>query len=171
MSFTSPQTWTTSQLVTASDLNTDIRDNWNAIVRTGSGGATSWTPSLQAVTINPATITTTGAKWLIGPLAFGWAHFAFSAPINTGSGIFFVDLSNTPSGVTASSANGQAVGSWHASDSSNSANDMSGTVYLRATNSVFFRLSTGNVVSDSTPFTWAAGDAFSFFVVYPVAAV
>lgn len=46
MAYSTPRTWTTSELVTAAMLNQDVRDNLNAAFPLGVGAWTAWTPAL-----------------------------------------------------------------------------------------------------------------------------
>ena len=55
MAYSSPRTWTTGELVTAAELNQEIRDNLNAAFPIGVGAWTAWTPQLdQGATTNIA---------------------------------------------------------------------------------------------------------------------
>lgn len=76
MAWATPKTWSTGELVTASDLNTFIRDNTNALFKpnfaevVGSGTDFSTTSTVNTdITGMSVNITTTGGNLLV--VAFG----------------------------------------------------------------------------------------------------
>jgi len=46
MAYSTPRTWVTGELVTAAELNQEIRDNINAVAPLGAGAWTSFVPTL-----------------------------------------------------------------------------------------------------------------------------
>ena len=166
MAWTSPQTWTTSQVVTAADMNTDVRDNLGALNPLDSVAATSWTPIVDGTT-SSWTGTTTGRYWRVGPLVYAAARCVFAQDGEV-VGTFFVTLPVAYSGVSVSTA----VGSWRGTDVSSSANNTGGQVMLSSdgtSDTIRFVYDGGSNVTDSLPFTWAASDQLTFFAVYPAA--
>lgn len=171
MSWSTPRTWSTSEVVTAAHLNQEVRDNLGAVFPDEVAGA-SWAPDLEAASSN-ATVTVTGRKYQVGALMFVWARFVLTDP---GSGIYFVTLPTAASGITASTSNGagQTIGSFTARDTSPPL-IVSGSVILASSTTAYFNgssipgLGPSSRLESTVPWTWAADDVLSFHAVYPVA--
>ncbi len=175
MAWVAYRTWVTGETVTAALLNQDIRDN-GALEHPDGVTPVDWTPTLEAVTSNPnaGEITETGEEFSLGGLHFCWATWTmtavFAAP-DAGSGVFFVTLPATASGVVSGSnvGQGQAIGSWSSRDNSSSSSSTAGTVHLRAATEAHFLEPTGNLVTEISPWGWNASDVLSFTAVFPTA--
>lgn len=171
MAFVTWQTWTTGQVVTAADLNQDIRDNLNALFPDEEAGV-SWSPTLEATTTDPTVSATAGVEYTIGAIQFFWARWVLSA---AGSGTYFVTLPSTASGVTASTtdAAGQRVGGFVIRDDSPGwASE--GAMYLHSTTVARFLFPAEGGVSHgllthNNMRAWASGDVLSIEGAYPIA--
>lgn len=171
MAWNSPRTWVTSEVVTATHMNENVRDNLDAVIPLDSVAGQSWSPTLTAATTNPdAPPTIEGGYWRVGPVVFAWYRFVFGAsgPGTDGSGAWIVNLPVTASTslVSAGATGGTAIGSWFLSDNGTSANSETGTVILAGTGSMRFRRNGGSVVAGGTPFSMDTSDVFSGQVVY-----
>jgi hypothetical protein len=169
MAWTTPRTWAAAATLTAAQLNTDIRDNFNALAPDAIT-KTSWTPTVAGSTSGASAAADQGAEYQIGPLQFAWAYWLDFNPSGQGGvaiGNLSVLLPAVSDGITAA-AGGQVIGSWRILDSSATANSLSGAVYLSAAGTCRFGLPSGNVLQDTT-ITLATGDTFSMYVCYPVA--
>src|SRR5918996_3875392 len=104
MVWTAPRTWVTGELVTATLLNTHLKDNLNAIVPVGPDGWSTWTPVITQLgtvghTVTRATYTKVGRLLVVSAdLAItgtgtgnnaitvsGWPFTAASAAMMMGS--------------------------------------------------------------------------------------
>jgi hypothetical protein len=170
MAWTAPATWGASNVLTAAQLNTQLRDNLLAGFPDAVTSA-SWTPIIVGSTGNsPAAVQ--GREYRIGPLQFAWAFWDdFIGDAGGGDmGVLELPLPATSSGVTAAAAGGQVIGTWRWHDSSSTADSESGAVYLSAGATARFGRPVGNVVNTNQPIVSpATGDRFSMFVCYPVA--
>jgi len=172
MAWSSPRTWTTGEVVTAAQMNQEVRDNLNAGLPDGVTAA-SWTPTLEATSTNPTASSTTGREYRVGGLQFVWARWEISTG---GSGTYFVTLPVSASGITpsATSGLGQIIGSFHMRDLT-VPYMFEGSVLLRANGTAHFNATseTGDTesgkVTHDNPRTWAVGDVLSFHALYPVA--
>ncbi len=175
MAWVAYRTWVTGETVTAALLNQDIRDN-GALEHPDGVTPLDWTPTLEAVTSNPlaSEITETGEEFALGGLQFCWATWtmtaSFTAP-DAGSGIFFVTLPATASGVRviANIGGGQAIGSWSSRDDSAATTSTVGVTALRSTTEAHFLEGGGGLVTEVSPYAWNALDALSFWAVFPTA--
>lgn len=82
---TTPRTWVVGEVVTAAEMNTEIRDQFNDLF---AAWLTTWTPTLGASTTNPTLLTTTGRYKLIGKTVLGMWDIAWTASSTNGSGIY-----------------------------------------------------------------------------------
>lgn len=171
MAWSSPRTWSTSEVVTAAHMNQEVRDNLEAGFP-DDVSAVSWSPTLEATTTNPSTSSVAGRYWRVGPVMFVWARWVLS---DGGSGIYFVTLPTAASGVTASGNGygGQAIGSFVFRDDSTVSASVAGAVRLRASDEASFDSGsegTVNSTSNDAGFGGAAtGDVLSMWACYPVA--
>lgn len=171
MAWSSPRTWTTGEVVTAAQMNQEVRDNLDAALPDGVTAA-SWTPTLEATTTDP-TSSVTGREYRVGPLQFVWARFVISTG---GSGDYLVTLPTAASGITATteSGSGQIIGSFHMRDIT-VPYMFEGSVLLATSTTVRFQATseTGDTesgrVRHDNPRTWTSPDVLSFHAVYPVA--
>lgn len=167
MVWSNPRTFVTGETVTAAHLNQEIRDNLNAGFP-NAVSAVSWSPTLQATTINPAAVTAMGRYWRVGPLVYAAARFVFAT--DGGSGSFFATLPTAATGIGAStgSGSGQAIGGWSIRDDSALVNNQTGVTSLRSSTTVQFSLAAGTVVNDTT-IVWDTNDVLTFYAMYPAA--
>jgi hypothetical protein len=146
---------TSGQVLTAATLNT-IGAEWE-----------TWTPALTASTTNPTLGTgssRSGRYGQIDALAYGQGQINFgSAGVSAGSGFYFVSLPITAQGT------GKVIGQFQFYDSS------AGAVYLgtlisdTTTRSLMYYNNPSSVVTNSTPFTWAANDFIRYTFQYEAA--
>jgi hypothetical protein len=169
MAWSTPATWATSQVVTAAEMNQEVRDNLAASFPDDHAGV-SWSPTLEAVSSNPPTNSATARQFQVGPLMFLWARWSLST---SGSGIYFVTLPTASSGHSFSTSlgAGQIVGSWVYRDDS-VPSVASGAVHLRAADEVHFSYSVSGLgallASDTVPGGGGSvsNDILSFQAVY-----
>ena len=166
MAWSDPRTWSTSEVVTAAHMNQEVRDNLNAAFPDQEDGNT-WSPTLEGVTSDASASATAGVEYTIGAIQFCWCRWVLSA---NGSGVFFVTLPSTASGITASTsgAAGQAIGSWTARDDS-APESQEGDVLLATATTARFNIPSEGFVQNTLPWTWASGDILHFFAMYPIA--
>lgn len=176
MAYSTPRTWVTAEVVTAAQMNQEVRDNLTAGFP-DEVEAIDWTPTLEAASANPSTASVTGRRWRVGPIQFVFARFVLSTG---GSGEYFVTLPVAASGITANTGAGmgQAIGTFQARDIT-PAWMLQGNVLLKASDEVVFHtssaegeagggLSTG-ILYHNSPREWGSGDVISFMAMYPVA--
>lgn len=167
MAWTTPKTWSTGATVPASDLNTHVRDNLNALAPDGATSA-SWTPDVVGATAGTGDAATAGREYRIGPLQFAWAYWddpGFVPPLV--EGVVYVVLPQAAAGITAGTNKGQTIGEWRLFDSSSPLSSITGPCFLASSNQVRFALSDGGVLSHDT-IAINTGDSFSFSICYPV---
>jgi hypothetical protein len=166
MSFIAPTDKTTGTVITAAHWNQDVVENVNAAFP-DAVSAPSWTPTLEATSVNPPITSVAGREWAMGALQFVWARWELSGGAGEGgSGTFFVTLPTPASGVAAT----QVVGEWLGGDATASANNDSGPVVIASgLTTVRFRVDGTTQIDESKPFSWATGDTLSFQAVYPIA--
>lgn len=175
MAWTTPGTAVSGATYTAANYNAWVRDNLDALNPLDTVGATSWSPTMNGSSSNDTVGSMSGRYWRVGPLVYAAARWVSASGVGGGGpgGNFAVTLPINASGVTGSDAaanTGQVVGSFRVVDSGTSANNQGGQVVLSSNlQAVRFALAAGNLVSDSNPFTFAAGDVLAFFAVYPAA--
>ena len=146
---------TSGQVLTAATLNT-IGAAWE-----------TYTPTLTASTTNPTLGTGSSASGKYGrvnKIVCGQGQINFgSSGVSAGSGFYFVSLPIT------ALASGQVIGQFQFYDSS------SGNVYLgtvisdTTTRGIMYYGAPSTVVTNSTPFTWAANDFIRYTFQYEAA--
>lgn len=168
MAYTKPEkTWTASDVLTAAQLNTYLRDQLDVGFPDGAT-STSWTPELQSTGgAVDHTTTKTGREWQVGPIQFAWVRWVISSVGD--SGTLYVQLPTTTAVVDNATNSGQAIGSFQLFDADTTLQSITGTVILTATGQARFYIFDGGTVTDTTPFTLANGDVLSMQVAYPVA--
>lgn len=164
MAWTAPRTWVVNEVVTASLLNTHLRDNLKAI-----GDAwTPYTPSWTAATTNPVlgNGTLNGFYVAAGKLTVVRIELTTGGTTTYGSGAYRFSLPFTS--VAVLSGAGASLGNAICFDTS------AGTRAFRhiwhgATTYVQLKDDTGVDVTQAAPFTWASGDSCSLQFVYEAA--
>jgi len=165
MAWTTPRTWSTGEVVTASIMNTHIRDNLNAAFPNGavSSAWTTFTPTLtQSGTV---TKTVTYASYMkIGRLVIANVLLAVTGSGTGGNGVK-VGLP-----VTAAQAGNMACGSFWIIDSS-AVTNYTGVAELDSTSVVKGVANAQSSELGSASFTaaLASGDTVSYAVMYEAA--
>lgn len=170
MAYTSPKTYASGDVLTAADLNTYQRDNFNAALPNGVSWS-SWSPTLAGSVTNPTLGTgssTEGAYLRIGSLVIAYASVVFgSSGSSAGSGYYSLDLPVAVAGATKITA----LGSGWLYDSSGT--DRYSATAVRIDNSnlrlVFGAGTAGDYVGASTPFAWSTSDQIHVNLQYRVA--
>lgn len=170
MAWTTPSTWVAGAVVTAAQLNTQLRDNMKAL----GDPWIAYTPTLTASTTNPTLgtgSTASGFYIAAGKLIIGKAKIVFgSSGAVAGSGQYRLSLPVTAVNTTLNKINQTTF----MSDSSAGANAQP-TAYLAATTYLQFAYSatwpsgTTTIVTDALPWVWAASDSIEVAFVYEAA--
>lgn len=102
---TTPKTWTSPYVVTAADLNTEIRDALTGI----QAAWTAYTPAWTAATTNPTlgNGTITGNYWQVGKTIHGRIVLTIGSTTTLGSGAYSFGLP-----AAALDANGIGASGW-----------------------------------------------------------
>lgn len=172
MAWTTPKTYSTNAVLTASDMNTYQRDNFDALAPDGVTVQT-FTPTLGASTTAPTLgtgSTATGVAYRVGKLAVVNIGISFgTAGTNAGSGQYQVSISPLGAGFNFNSnltSTPYAVGSGRLYDSS-AATNYNVTVVTQSATQVRFRYEGSDGVVDSTgPFAWSTSDQIDFVLAY-----
>lgn len=131
---TTPRTWVTAEVVTATEMNTEIRDAFTGI----QAAWASWTPTW--VNMTPGNGSTVATFLQIGKTVFWSLDFvAGSTTAYAGGQITFT----LPTAVNASVPNGSVVGSCTVSATSNSAPVYPGAITLNTSPAVRFAMAAG----------------------------
>ena len=86
MAWTTPRTWTTSEVPTGAIFNTHLRDNLNALY----GTTTTYTPQVdQGVTTNIAKTVTEARYVQMGRVVHAWLYLSMTGTGTLGSDITF----------------------------------------------------------------------------------
>ena len=116
----------------------------------------TWTPALTASTTNPTLGTgssQTGRYGRINKIVVGQGQVSFgTAGVAAGNGFYFVSAPVNFLTI------GAIVGTWQGFDSSASASYFGFLVSDTATRAVLYYNNPASVISNSTPWTWAASD-------------
>jgi hypothetical protein len=83
MAFSTPRTWTASEVVTAAQLNQEIRDNLLAAFPLGIDAWTAYTPTLANITLGNGTMV--AAYQRVGRMIFYRAKFTFGSTSAVGT--------------------------------------------------------------------------------------
>ncbi len=161
MAYTTPRTWVAGEVLTAAQLNEQIRDNLTAAFPLGVGAWTDYTPSLTNVTQGNGTVAARYAQ-------FGTTvHFRFK--LTFGSSTAFTGSPEFTLPVTASEWI-QVVGSGYAIDA-NGPNYLTHTYLASDTNfrNVLDSQASTAALNATVPFTWASGDILVCFGTYEAA--
>lgn len=162
MAWTSPKTWSAQSVLSSTDMNTYVRDNFKAI---GDAWTTSgYSVVLQAGT-SPVTIGTGGTQFgsyiLAGKLCIFRIYILFGTSPTIAAGTFKV---NAPFAAAAVGSQTFPVfmyttGTYRA-----------GTALITPGNTNFNWISTANaLVTNTSPGTWAANDYISISGTYEIA--
>lgn len=162
MAWSTPSTWTAGAVLTAAQLNAQLRDNLNAAFPLGApdGAWTAFTPTL--VQSGAVTKTATYCKYTrVGRLIVATMNMAITGAGTTANAI----VVGLP--VTASAAAG-VVGSFRYFDAGN-------TIYAgtaignTTTNVMLYTMSSGNALGIGPAFAAASGDDIQVQVTYEAA--
>lgn len=170
MAWSTPRTWSTSEVVTAAHMNQEVRDNLTTVFPDDEAGV-DWNPTLKATGGDPGVSAVDGIQYRVGPVQFLWARFVLSSG---GAGTYYVDLPNAAVGVVANSADGkgQVVGTLMSRDDSPGW-VASASVYLHTSTVVRFVYDDigdqAGLLTADNPRVWAADDVLSFHASYPIA--
>ena len=170
MAWTTPRTWVAGEVITASLLNTHLRDNLSAIGN--PEGWTSYSPQLTAVTSNPTYGTTSqvnvGWHKQLGKVVHFYAAFRFGSGMTAGSGAYRLSLPVTASSNYSFSGGSHVIGNGLLTD------DSAGLPYLVAitpvsTSTVAMFAHGAGAVAPTVPFTFAASDYLQITGCYEAA--
>lgn len=171
MPWTTPETFTAGQTLTAASMNL-INENLNAI-----GGAwTSYTPAWTSAGTQPAVGngTATGRYIIAGKFAVVEAGIRFGSTSTFGSGAYFISVPTTAQMRDNAANNGRVVGMAFADDAGAAmypgwASREDGTkVFMSATNAAG-TYGVFNSFTPTVPFTMANGDGIFIRLMYEVA--
>jgi len=164
--WTTPKTFTPS-LLTASDMNTYVRDNTQHLYDLFYDDWVDWTPALQAFTTSPtlgSSSVTVGRYMNAGNLVIGWGLITFgTAGVAAGSGTYFVTLPVAPK-----STSYAVLGTAHLLDNSTTTNSFSHLWATTWPTAASMRLTSGTTanVTNAAPWTWAASDSIRYEFMY-----
>lgn len=164
---TTPRTWVAGEIVTATEMNTEVRDAVTGI----QAAWTSYTPALTASTTNPTLGSgsqQTGAYLQMGKTIFAQGHIAFgSSGVAAGSGRYSISI---PVAATGSSSFAAGIGIFQ---------DASGTetwafmprVFTSTTFLMYLDQQVAGTlgIGSAAPVVPAASDSFDFLVIYQAA--
>jgi hypothetical protein len=159
MSYTTPRTWVTGELVTDTLLNAHLRDNLNAAFPLGVGAWTSYTPTNTNVTVGNGTqiaVYQRIGRLIVVQYDLLWGSTtAFSGAPGFGLPV-----------AVATSRRGH--GTCYILDAS--VNDYDAGVFASSGGTTaFIRRSAGGGIDGTTPFTWTTSDRISFTLMYEAA--
>ena len=164
MAWTTPRTWVAGETVTASLMNTHVRDNLNAIAAVGIDGWTDYSGSATWTGSTNPTYTVVRAEYAqLGKTVIYQFRMTYTSG---GTGTWAWSLP-----VTASAAGNFSVGGGNIYDNNLDDTylvffDLASTTTLRALEDA---RSAGGVVTQTSPFTWASSDVVSGLVIYEAA--
>lgn len=169
MAWSTPRTWSTSEVVTAAHMNQEVRDNLTAVFPDDEAGV-DWNPTLKGTSGDPGVSAVDGIQYRVGPVQFLWARFVLSSG---GSGTYYVQVPNAAVGVVADAADGkgQTVGTFLIRDDSPGW-VRGGAVYLHTSTLLRFvfddTVTENGLLTSSNIKTWASGDVLSFQAMFPI---
>ncbi|MDP8928679.1 MAG: hypothetical protein M3O70_08925 [Actinomycetota bacterium] len=168
MVWSTPRTWVTGEVVTASIMNTHVRDQFDA----GFPHGTTWqtyTPTLTATTTNPTLgsgAVQSGRYYRIGRLVTVHVQIAFgTSGVAAGSGTYLV---SAPINIATSLSTVVRMGAGDVFDFSTGARRPV-SVAAGLGSGAFQMVYNSGVVTDAQPWTWAASDEIWLFAVYEAA--
>lgn len=157
---TTPRTWVTSEVVTAAEMNTEVRDAVTGIQAAWDTYTPAWTSSGTAPALNNGTIA--GRFIRFGKTVMFSITLTMGSTTTFGTGTYFLSLP-----VTAQASVGTLNAGVWLNDNSGAANN-AGTVNL-STSSVVRLLSPTGIVSATAPWTWANLDIIAVNGTYEAA--
>jgi hypothetical protein len=165
---TTPRTWAAGEVVTAAEMNTEVRDAITGI----QAAWTAYTPTLTATTTSPTLGTgssATGAYLQIGKLFFVRGVIVFgTSGVVAGSGNYRVSMPTSLS--TGYNAWRVAYGQAILEDSSASSRVVRFLMAPSSGASVAALIDVaGAQVTDAVPWVWAASDAISWSATFQAA--
>ena len=164
MAWTAPRTWTALEIPTASMFNTDHRDNLRAIGDPWTPFTPTWTASGTQPVIGDGTIV--GAYSAAGKRVSFWAIVTMGASTTYGTGAYFLSLpilqNLTPNWVFNGIAFDTSAGTSYPTYGQNLSSSLIRIMKISGTQSLAS-------VSNTVPFTWAAGDTLSINGSYEAA--
>lgn len=164
MAWTTPRTWVAGEQPTASLFNAHIRDNLNIIAAVGITGWTDYSASATWTGSTNPTYSVYRARYCqVGKLVVYQARYTYTSG---GTGTWLWSLP-----VTAAIGGNHVAGSGNAYDTSAGGTflismDLNSTTALRA---LYDQQTSLGVVTQTVPFTFAAGDVVAFVVKYEAA--
>lgn len=167
MAYTSPKTWATNDVLTAADMNTYVRDNFDAVAPIGVALDT-FTPTLEATTTNPTLgtgSTALGVATRLGRLAIIHIKIRFgTSGTAAGSGDYLIRWAAAGSAYNVYAdlnTDDHVIGSGFINDSSAS-NSFTVSCQVSTANTVklvYDQTSWSNFeVGNANPWTWGDSD-------------
>lgn len=161
---TTPRTWVTGETVTATEMNTEVRDALTGI----QAPWTSFTPTLTAATTSPTlgTGSSQSGGWTrAGKTVEGRAEIVFgTSGVAAGSGLYTLLLPTAA--LAADVASGAVVGSGVFFDSSAGRFYLYALVLQSSTTARLIEASAGTFISNASPVIPAASDQFRYLFNY-----
>lgn len=161
---TTPRTWVASEIVTSTEMNTEIRDAITGI----QAAWTSFTPTLGASTTNPTlgTSSSQAGGWTrTGKTVEGRAEIVFgTSGAAAGSGTYTVLLPTAAAG--ADVASGAFVGSGGFFDSSGARFYLFALVLFSSTTARLVEASAGTFITNASPVIPTVNDQFRYLFNY-----
>lgn len=139
--------------------------------------ATAWTPALTGTTTNPTlgsggNFTQSGFYYRVGKLVYASATLRFgTAGVSAGSGDYRISLPVAASAslAAAGTLGGAAIiGSGIVRDNSAVSASRAVAVQLVSSTTVLMVAGSGDSINSAAPWAWAASDAITIGVVYPI---
>lgn len=155
MAWTTPQTWVSGDQ-TASNFNTHIRDNLNAL----GGQGTVWTPTLTQSGAVTKTVTYARAN-TVGGWCKGYCRLDVTG---SGTGNNAITVTTPTTAITT----GLVVGSFLINDADASTGDCVGVVRLLTTGTFDFAIAGAASVGVTPNFALASGDVIQFHFDFPI---
>lgn len=157
MAWNSPSTWVAGAVVTAAQLNAQIRDNFKAIGDPWTTYTPSWFASGTAPGLGNGSIS--GAYAIAGKTVFWRFRLAFGSTTALGTGTYSFSLPSTPNSVS------------HESLGVGLALDISAVAYTSLAAHIsgaatFDLIAPTARISNTVPYAWAAGDIVSVTGTY-----
>lgn len=159
---TTPRTWASGEVVSAAMFNAEIRDALLGL----QAEWTAWTPNLTGFTVGNGVQT---ARWRRVGRTIELRYKLTAGTTSSFSGTFAVALPVAPAAdyVTNQALNGSA-GLYDSSGGVTSR--QGGAVIYAGSSSVICVAAVAGTVTNTNPWTWAAGDILSFTATYEAAA-
>jgi len=170
MAWTTPRTWSTTELVTAAFLNTHVRDNLNAVVELNTTDWTTWSPSYANLTIGNGTVVARYQQ-VVGIVTARYELTWGSTTSLSGSPTVSLPVTASSSGYTAARGD---IGWCRCHDTGT--NGFLGNVEFASTTTCRPMVATASgtystvtALSSTVPMTWTTSDVLQFEIVYEAA--